>query len=547
MRGGGWADAAGLCRAAFRNFFAPNLHNTNVGFRVAFDVEMIKPTTEVTKNDPNPRRSYMNRSGQWKIEGTELVQESLESNAWCQLVFGDFTWKDYDFTFEAKRVQKQTQEEIGLLYHVSGAGWCSISTAKRGELRNYVTAQSFGRGATGQDNRGQFNVEMDSWYKVRVSLRGTHCQFFLNEEKIIDYENKQNPQGAVGVWTKGAAVHFRNIRVTDPAGKVLFEGLPALPVGPADQWPPATEPASESELHCLKGHLAPVTGVVFSRDGRQVVSCNSMDLGSIRLWDGETGKNLSRSEIIQPVYAGLTFSKLAAVQEKPFYLTSCSRKQQMQLWQVEKDKLLPPTVFPGKILDVLDLGITPDGRKVRVLGRSGTIWEWSFPDKKFNHQLAADLKGVVCGALSPDGRFALLARNNQPLTEIDLDSGKETDRWKDVVDSPTSLAIAPDGSRVLVGTKLGGIQLWDVASGKALPTFAGHQGPVRVVAFSPDGRYALSGSDDQTVRFWDLAGKKQLNCFNGHTGPVISVAFSPDGSRAASGSDDYTVRLWRLR
>ena len=39
----------------------------------------------------------------------------------CDLVFGDFTWQDYDFTCEAKKFGGI--ESVGLLYRVTGAGY----------------------------------------------------------------------------------------------------------------------------------------------------------------------------------------------------------------------------------------------------------------------------------------------------------------------------------------------------------------------------------------------------------------------------------------
>src|SRR5262249_57088081 len=110
--------------------------------------------------------------------------------------------------------------------------------------------------------------------------------------------------GGVGPWLPPP--RFRNTRVPDPAGKELFAGFPDLPVV-ADQWLPATDPPAASELHCLKGHRAPVTGVAFTGDGRHLVSCSEhgrthlhagREYGShgegcsIRLWDPASGKLL---------------------------------------------------------------------------------------------------------------------------------------------------------------------------------------------------------------------------------------------------------------
>ena len=173
--------------------------------------------------DANLRHAYKTRNGEWRIEGDELVQESLLMD--CQLLFGDFTWKDFDFSCEAKKVGGNA--DVGLIYHATGAG---SSEFNRGGANNTV---DFVRSAEG-GNLGVLTsrpgvMQTGRWYKLRVRLRGTHCECFLDDQLLFAYAETKNRRGAVGVRTWVAAARFRNLRVTDPAGRVLFEGLPELP------------------------------------------------------------------------------------------------------------------------------------------------------------------------------------------------------------------------------------------------------------------------------------------------------------------------------
>jgi WD40 repeat protein len=516
----------------------------------AGDSDPIKVALE-PEVDPRVRRAHKNRNGKWKREGDELVQESLVAD--CQLVFGDFTWKDYDFTCEAKKVGGT--EGVGLLYRALGSGYGDFVLGASGNKVD--CARCTERGHTGQLAGRDGGLEMGRWAKLHVRLRGTRCQCYLDDRPVFEVENRTNSYGAVGFWTWTTAVRFKNIRVTDPEGKVLFEGLPDLPATEG-QWPPATETASEGQLYCLKGHGCPVTRVAFSGDGRQVLSCSdgqTVHIGpdgravptasppsSIRLWDVSTGK-----ERFCGVSSGARgFINLALAPGASRFLSHIRDSKEVMLGAIADGKIQPQPVLLAGHPGISCLDFARDGSRARALGADGSFWEWDLEDNKLVHQVKGDLKGIACAALAPDGRFALLARGQQPFAEIDLDSGKETGRWKEAADFPVSLAFAPDGSRVLEGTGRGGVRLWDVAGGKVLHLLTGHQRPVRAVAFSPDGLRALTGGDDQTVRLWDLAGKRELACFTGHTGAVRAVAFSPDGGRAASGSADYTVRLWRL-
>jgi serine/threonine protein kinase len=505
--------------------------------------------------DPKLRRAYKTFSSDWMIDGEELLQNHMAGNA-C-LVFGDFTWKDYDYSCEAKWVKGRT--DFGLLYHVTGMGLSSFFAGSWNKTAFGVI--SVHQGHSTEQSRPS-KLQKDSWHKLRVRLRGNHCQCYLDDQLVLEDEEKNNTQGAVGMRMTYAAVRFRNIRVTDPTGKVLFEGLPELPAT-ASQWLPATEAASASELHCLHRHLAPVTTLTFSRDGRQVLSGSNdaywlhtdekATVGlthrgrgtSIRLWDAEMGKELDHSPLVELSWTNSGFFKLALAPESPCFLAA-TNDGKVRLWGIEGDKLSPQLLFPEDTRGLNDLSFTPDGRRALGLSSTGGLWEWDFNEKKLLRQIPGALKGVTCAAIAPDGRRALLARKEQLFAEIDIDTGKETGRWKEAVGLVQCMVFSPDSRFVLTGGQDGTVRLWDVATGKQLYRLSSHRLPVRAVAFSPDGRRALSGSEDQTVRLWDLEGKKEQACFTGHTGTVQVVAFSPDGRRAASGGTDYTVRLWRL-
>src|SRR5207244_246432 len=161
--------------------------------------------------------------------------------------------------------------------------------------RDYVEGFEHGKRVEFKGRRSA--VEPDRWYKLAVRLRGTHGECCVDDERVFEYEDKRNPQGSVGLRTAYSAARFRNIRVTDPAGKVLFEGLPKLPAT-ADQWFPATEPASASELKCLKGHGAPVWEVTFSPDGRQIISVSNGRIWGDNVNKQGTGLNGRQDDIV---------------------------------------------------------------------------------------------------------------------------------------------------------------------------------------------------------------------------------------------------------
>src|SRR5262249_34590626 len=157
-------------------------------------------------------------------------------------------------------------------YHVTGAGYGLIYTP--GKMHGDIQfASSWERGIHSHIKRSNGTMERGRWSRLVLRLRGTQCQLYRDEKLVLEDEDTRNPRGAVGLWTAYGAVRFRNLRVTAPDGRVLFHGLPQLPAR-SGQWLPTTDPAAPAELFCLQGHNCPVTGVAFSRDGKQVLSCS---------------------------------------------------------------------------------------------------------------------------------------------------------------------------------------------------------------------------------------------------------------------------------
>ena len=72
-------------------------------------------------------------------------------------------------------------------------------------------------------------IEPDRWYLIRIRCEGPHYQVWLDETKVLDAIDSDNPilKGAVGLNAWGTQVEYRHLKVTAlDTGKVLFQGLP---------------------------------------------------------------------------------------------------------------------------------------------------------------------------------------------------------------------------------------------------------------------------------------------------------------------------------
>ena len=67
-------------------------------------------------------------------------------------------------------------------------------------------------------------------YRIKISVRGTECECFLDGTRVLQHAKLEYDQGAVGVQNiAGGTVRIRDITVRGADGQVLWQGLPALP------------------------------------------------------------------------------------------------------------------------------------------------------------------------------------------------------------------------------------------------------------------------------------------------------------------------------
>ena len=162
--------------------------------------------------------------GDWRIDGQELIQSSTEGHAYIH--FGDKNWTDYDVSFETQTV--------------SGLEGCKV-LFRAVDPRNFY---GFGIGLYHKAWHETWRIENSKnirdiapirrafeagrWYKMRVEARGEQIRCFLDEEKLFEFADCKYPRGGIGLGTYGSSVRWKDIKVTAPDGKVLWDGLPEL-------------------------------------------------------------------------------------------------------------------------------------------------------------------------------------------------------------------------------------------------------------------------------------------------------------------------------
>jgi WD40 repeat protein len=242
------------------------------------------------------------------------------------------------------------------------------------------------------------------------------------------------------------------------------------------------------------GHSAPIASVLFTPDGKQVLSVS--EDRTIRFWDYETGELL---------------------------------------------RTLRPPVGPGHEGSLYAADIDPDGKTLAVGGFGYPDGKtWSAPlfliDLKEYH-VRQVLKGHT-GAInalkySRDGKRLASAGgvpgSKEHVVRVwDVSTG-ESRELKGHTAPIHTLAVAPDGKRLVSGSEDGTVRIWSAETGEQLVKIDTPGG--QNVAWSPDGKtIAACTAGPNFIRLYDEKGKeikKLTNPQRGYTW-IHTVTFTAD-------------------
>jgi WD40 repeat protein len=291
--------------------------------------------------------------------------------------------------------------------------------------------------------------------------------------------------------------------------------------------------AQESPVGTISAHRSGVESIVFTPDGRSVITT------------GRDGR-----AIISGVSAGFPEASLA-----------------------------------GHTRSVEGAELAPDGALVATWSDDGTARVWNarvgaYAHDVGTHELPPSTKRGPVVAFSPAGRYMLSAGADGTAH---LWGARTRLRVLEHDGPVNSASFSRNGRFVITGSDDGSAHVWRVPSGRLVAALP-HGAAVTVARLTPNGRFAVTGGSDGRVGVWDVGRKRVVRRYElggvindaelsrdgrfavaassngtaavygvdaasevilrGHTDEVVAAVFSPGGKRVATASADGTARIW---
>ena len=321
--------------------------------------------------------------------------------------------------------------------------------------------------------------------------------------------------------------------------------------------------------------------IAFSPDGKHLAVASGI---GIWIYDVDTAREVDLLNGGQP-----TLIRSVAFSPDGTLIAAGTRDGGVQLWEVNRGRLLAPLRRPPSWREVDALAFSPDG-KIVASGSHDEIELWDVENQRHLKTLQGHKGRIFSLAFSLDGKtlasgaedhtvllwetatgtntatfqhssevFSVaISSNGESLAAV---AGNSVNVWK--LSTKKKVATLKDSKRVSVaiysldGTTLvsgenGRATLWDVRTRRKVATYK-HKGWIGSIAYSPDGSMLATaavgrfGGSYGTVKLWEVSTGASTASIQGHANVNSAVAISPDGSTLAMGHWKGTIKFWETR
>jgi WD40 repeat protein len=284
----------------------------------------------------------------------------------------------------------------------------------------------------------------------------------------------------------------------------------------------------------LEGHMAPVTSVALSADGRRLIS--GSDDTTLRVWDTGSGECLrvleGHTSEIKHIAAAADGRRVVSAtgHTGDFDEVTAQDDTSVRVWDADSGECLH--VLKGHATKVALLAISADGHRVVSADRPvisdvtynlvyhSTLRVWDTDSGECIHILEGQTGEAMCLAITPDGRRIISAYkdidgNDATLRIWDIDSG-ECIHVLEGIGDVSSFALNSDALRLASGAYMGStVTVWDIESKTCVQTFAHEKNiqgrEVSRLALTADARCVVSWISSEEGNAWFGRGERDCN------------------------------------
>ena len=301
----------------------------------------------------------------------------------------------------------------------------------------------------------------------------------------------------------------------------------------------------------LSGHKHKVNSVVFSQDGRYLISAGWDN--TVRIWDmasfstikvlnGHTDNIWDCSISPDNRFIG------SASLDNSFIIWDFESGNQLFRYKIEPDSIINKGVIPE--LDsnfpnsVYDIEFSPDNRFIAIASADHLVRIFDISSFELIKTLDLHNGWVVEVKFSEDGKLLISGGYQSEIIIWETVSFTPIQILKAEDSSNGSFLLAENNSQLLTpGDSI--INTWDIEKGEIINSLRAPHA-LQGFKFIKDGKYMVSSAEDHTVRIWSIVSGDAIWTYNNPKPEIGGFAISPDGKYLAVATPESDILIWRI-
>ncbi|GEM_PF-1150744 len=288
----------------------------------------------------------------------------------------------------------------------------------------------------------------------------------------------------------------------------------------------------------LEGHADRINSVVFSHDGKRILTSGSDS--RIKIWTTNNGQLVLD---LAGAAAGVAVNQ-ALFSADDRIVAACAGDGSFGVWNSESGKQVGSGTISSKS-PLVRIAIAPGGHSVVAGALDGTIALFDVDSKTMieRHDQHAAINAI---AFDATGARILSASEDGTALILDASSGElqRTLAAKPGVPAALTASFNPSGDGIETTYADGSVNLW-TQEGDPIAALRANAGAATVAAFSPGGDLLATGGADGKVYLWRSSSPLERAAF-AHRGAVLSIEFDKRTGRMVTASEDGNAGLWSL-